>query len=146
MDVVDKGQTYEVYLGAGCALRMDWSGDGIRYTYKGYVESSCGGLVVKRLDAMVRSTPSITVLHDFWEASGLDSQVRADLVGWSNRHPHALASVQVLAQSKVVAMSMSVWALTDPGLKIYSKRPEFDVLCRKLGLPLNIRMPALTRN
>lgn len=146
MYLIDKSATHEVYGGPVGAFRMDWNREAVRFTYAGQVDSSCGEFIVQKLDAMVRGTRSFTVLHDCWDASALDANVRSNLVEWSNRHPRALASVHAVAQSKVVMMSMKVWALTTPGLKIYSARPEFDVLCKKLGLPVNVHMPALTRN
>ena len=144
LDAIEKGPTHEVYRGLTFALRTDWNSMAVRYTFTGRVESSCGGLIARRLEEMVRMSPSFTVLHDFWDASVLDSQVRVSFVEWSNQHPRALASVHALAQSKIVTMSLSTWGMAVPGLKIYSRRPEFDILCKKFGLPINISLPAVT--
>lgn len=148
MQEIERGSTYALYRGTECALRMDWNRENIRCTYAGHVNSSSGELIIRQLDMMARSSPSFTLLHDFWEVSSLDSQVRVSLGSWSRRHPRALASVHALSRSKAVTMGMSVLALADPGLKFhsYAKRPEFELLCGKLGLPLNFLMPTLTGN
>ena len=140
MNLIDSGPAYAVYQGSDCAVRMDWNRGAVRFTYAGQVAESCSAPVIQKLDAMVRSTPSITVMHDFWDASGLQSAFRSTLVDWSRQRPSALASVDALARSKFVVMAMNVWAMTPPGLKICSTRKEFDVLCAKAGLPTNIHL------
>jgi hypothetical protein len=141
MNLVEKGPTFELYKGAGSALRMDWTHRGaLRCTCLGQVEGSSAEVIAQRLDKMRASGLIAAVIYDFWEAHGLDSQFRVSFLGWSKRHPGALASVDALSRSKVVNTTLSVLALALPGLKfnIHPKRADFDLVCRKLGLPTNV--------
>ena len=131
---LDKGPTHEVYKGSSCTVRIDWTRTGaVRYKYSGQVDGSCADLVIRRLEAMTRTCPSIIVFHDLWDASGMDTKFRTEVADWAKRHAGVLASVNVLAQSKIVSMSVSIWGLA--GFVVYSKRPEFDIQCKKAGLP-----------
>jgi hypothetical protein len=143
MNLVEKGPTSELYKGSGSALRMDWTlRGGLRCTYLGQVEGSSAEFIAHRLDQMRASGQIAAVIYDFWEAHGVDAQFRVSFLEWSKRHPGALASVDALSRSKVVNTTLSVLALALPGLKfnIHPKRADFDVVCRKLGLPMNVSM------
>jgi hypothetical protein len=94
---------------------------------------------------MVRAKQPITMFHECWETNGLESGFRVDLTEWVKKHPGAVAEIHVLTQSKIVAMAVSVANLALSGLlKGYSKRTEFDVLCKKRGLPLGVPLPTFT--
>lgn len=124
---------------------MDWTSEVVRYTYTGFIESAAGELVTQRLDAMLRVNKSFSMLHDTWDVSGLDSGFRISVPEWSKQHEGAISSVQALARSKVVNMALITWDLgaLQGRVNIYAKRAEFDLLCKKAGLPINVSMPQL---
>jgi len=140
---VEKGPTFEIYQGPLCVQRLDWTRDGaVRSIYVGHIGVECAEHIFRRWEALVRAKQRITMLHDAWETTGYESGFRVDLTKWTQKNPSAIGAVHMVTRSKLVNMAVSVVSLALPGLVTgYSKRSDFDLLAKKLGLPLNPPIP-----
>jgi hypothetical protein len=93
-----------------------------------------------------RMKTNICMFYDYWEATGYESAYRVDAVEWVKKNPGSLVETHFISRSKILNMAVSVAALAVPTgttIKSYGKRPEFDILCLKAGLPANPPMPQL---
>lgn len=143
---IDSGATFEIYEGPTVLMRMDWavtSGYAVRLTYVGHIATECSQPIIRRYEAMMRAkqTP-FAVFNDGWAATGYETGMRVAMVTWTQKNPNATKELHFLTQSKLMNMGIAVMNLALGGMmKAYSKRQDFDVLCKRAGLPLNPQMP-----
>ena len=127
-------------------MRLDWSPLGYRSIHVGHVSADCAAPLIRRTETMMRAGQApIVVFHDMWLVTGYESGFRVNMTKWTDKNKNAVKEVHLLTQSKIVSMAVAVVALTLPGLMAgYSKRQEFDVLAKKIGLPLNPPLPTFS--
>lgn len=142
---IESGSNFEIYKGAQCLQRLDWTRDGaVRITHVGHIEAWCAERVIQRWDAFLRAKiQHITPCEDCWDATGYESGYRIACMAWTKAHPGAFSSgIHFLTRSKLLNMAVSVVSLALPGMVTgYSKRQDYDLVLRKLGLPVSITMP-----
>lgn len=69
----------------------------------------------------------LRVFHDWADMPGYDADARDDLKAWGKAHNHAFDGVVYLVRSKVVAMLISVAALTlGRELRALTERAQFE--------------------
>jgi hypothetical protein len=144
---IESGSTFELYKGPQCLQRLDWTRAGteaaMRMTHVGHMEAWCADRIIVRWNALLRlGVKRITNCHDCWEATGYESGFRIKNVAWSKEHPGVHAGIHFLTRSKLLNMGFTVVSLALPGLvNSYGKRQDFDLLMKKLGLPVTVVMP-----
>lgn len=140
---IESGPNFEIYKGAACLQRLDWTREGnLRTTHVGNVEAWCAERIILRWDAAFRAKQRFAVFHDFADATGYESGLRVALTAWAKEHPGAQSGVHFYTRSKIVSMGVSVASLVLPGLLTnYPKRQDFDLALKKFGLPVTIAIP-----
>lgn len=143
---IESGPTFEIHEGPTCLLRLDWGPSTIRATYVGHVMAECAQPLIRRSEAVMRAAQApFTSFQDAWLVTGYESGMRVNMVEWAKKNPGATKEVHILSQSKIMGMAVAVMNLALGGVvKGYSKRQDFDVMAKRMGLPLNPPMPAFS--
>lgn len=140
---IEAGPTFEIYQGASCLQRLDWTREGaVRITHVGHIETWCAERLTQRWDALVRAKQRITPFEDCWDATGYESGYRIACTAWTKAHPSVTTGIHFLTRSKLLNMAVSVVSLALPGTVTgYTKRQDYDIVLKKFGLPVTISMP-----
>jgi hypothetical protein len=143
---IESGPTFEIHEGPTCLLRLDWGPSTIRATYVGHVMAACAQPLIRRSELMMRAGQGpCTSFQDAWLVTGYESGMRVNMVEWAKKNPTATKELHILSQSKIMNMAVAVMNLALGGVvKGYSKRQDFDVMAKRMGLPLNPPMPAFS--
>jgi hypothetical protein len=132
-----------LYKGTG-AMRVDWlpEGGALRIIIVGHGDGGYGPAALKRWDAAL-AFGNFALLADFSQMNTYDSALRVAMTGWCVAHRGDLNGLHIFVTSKIVAMGVAVANIALKGLiKVHDNRMSFDILAKKLGLPLNVPMPA----
>ena len=142
---IERGPTFEIYHGAGCTNRLDWTRQGIvRTIMMGHAGVASAEAIIRRFEVVVRFTGRITALYDVWDLTGYDSDFRIELTKWGTKNRSTIDAIHATTRSKMVNMGLSVANLAMGGiLTPYGNRADFDAVAKRFGLPLNPSMPAL---
>jgi hypothetical protein len=139
--LADSGSLFELWEGPDNAtMRLDWTRKGaVRFTVSGHGNAGFAAPAIARWDAARRSGSRPVNLIDFWDMATYDSGLRVQCTAWGVKH-RADADFFVCTRSRIVLMGLAVANLATGGLlKVHEKRPEFDALCVKHGLPSRIK-------
>lgn len=141
---LEKGPSFEIYQGPQITQRIDWNAQAMRSIYAGQVGSECAAPLIRRWEQALRSRQPITMFHDFWDVTGLDPAFRNEISEWTKKNRAAFAAVHMLSNSKPVSAAIGVLSLAVPGLiHEYGKRPDYEPLWMRAGLPRNPALPKL---
>jgi hypothetical protein len=142
---IENGPTFEIYQGATCVVRVDWTPMAVRTIAVGHAQAEAAEAVTRRFEAQIRAGRA-TFIHflDVWDYTGHESGFRTGFVDWTQKHPGVQKEVHVLTRSKFMNMAIAVanLALSESLVRAHSKRTDFDILVKKTGIPLNVSMPA----
>ncbi len=128
----EKGATFEVWQGSG-TMRLDWTRQGaMRIIVEGHGHAEYAPPVLRRFETILRTTPRITILADFWEMPGYDSGLRVELSAWGAKHRSSF-DLHVISRSKLVTMGVAVASLAMGGISSHTQRSSFDAEAKRLG-------------
>jgi hypothetical protein len=136
--LIESGSTFEVWKGSGGGMRLDWTRQGaVRVAVTGHGHHQpYTKATFARWDAADRVSGRPVILVDFWDMPTYDSGMRIDWTAWALKH-RASSDWHVCQRSRLVHMGLSVANIALGGLlKIYDKRPDFDAVVKKLGIPI----------
>jgi hypothetical protein len=135
--LADSGPLFEIWEGPDkSTMRLDWTRKGVvRITVTGHGHGGFAPPAIARWDAALRCGSRPVNLIDFWDMPTYDSAMRTQMTPWGVKH-RTEADFFVTTKSRIVLMGLAVANLATGGLlKVYEKRPEFDMICLKQGLP-----------
>jgi|HubBroStandDraft_6_1064221.scaffolds.fasta_scaffold262090_2 hypothetical protein len=137
------GSAFEVWQGPTGAIRYDWTRAGvIRVIIVGHGHASYATPSIKNYDTVLHFTGRISVLFDYWDMTGYDTEFRVKTSAWAAKHQSLVDSGYMVTRSKLVAMGVSVVNLVIGGkIKAVSNRAEFDQEAKRVGFMLNPPMP-----
>jgi hypothetical protein len=146
LHLIESGPAFEVYQGPFCVQRHDWLTKGVfRQTVVGYATIENAEISITRYSALQRPGTRWTKLYDWWDLTSYEPQFRLELLKWVKLHGDTTERVYSLSRSKVGNMGLAVTKITVGELLTnYDKRADFDVVCKKLGLPVKPLMPTPT--
>jgi hypothetical protein len=137
--IVESGPTFEVWKGpGGGGMRLDWTRQGaVKVAVYGHGHHQpYTHATHARWDAAARANPRPIILVDFWDMPTYDSGMRIDWTAWALKH-RASSEWHVCQRSKLVHMGLTVANVALGGLlNIYDKRPAFDIIVKKMGIPV----------
>lgn len=140
----DSGSTFELWRGPQGQMRLDWNRTGaLRIICVGHGHAEFVVPILRRMDELLRAgAPGFMQVCDWFDMETYDSAFRVQHGNWISQHKAQWNGAHVLLRSKLVSMGIAVANLGLGGkINTYTSRPEFDVMCRKLGFALNPPMP-----
>jgi hypothetical protein len=118
-------------------MRLDWTPQGaLRVAVLGHGHHQpYVSAILRRSDAACRMSSRPVFFVDFWEMPTYDSGFRVEWTEWALKHRSS--DWHVSQRSRLVHMGLTVANLALGGiLNIYDKRADYEVVVKKLGLPL----------
>jgi hypothetical protein len=139
--LVESGPHFELWKAPdGATSRLDWSSRGVvRLCVAGHGHADFAPPTMRRWDDATRMGVRPLLLLDFWDMPTYDSGMRWRMTPWGVKHRND-ADFHVLTRSKAVLIGLAVANVAMSGvMKIYEKRPDFDALCDRHGVPAGSR-------
>jgi hypothetical protein len=133
---VESGPTFEVWQLRASSMRLDWSRAGIvELTLSGHGYAEFVAPSLRRWNETLLTCERLTLLVDFWDMPGNESQLRLGMTDWVLEHRTRLEPIHLLTRSPLVRMGVTVANIALGGLiQIHGMRATYDSALKAPGV------------